>query len=237
MATLGKNWLTEKHIDFEYKKYVLLAYLEQVRKDFESICLYPSLSDLVNHYRNLVSIKENKHQLQDAFPQRLHKIDEAHLQLTYERLVEDDTLMAELEAIIEYSIPQFQHQLAEGKKIYNYVEDHLRIDPVGLMPLYPDQGYLFIRNGQQDTKVFEYTITIFQQPEEKYRGIHTHYLRSYPVSVMYTSEYIKTELLRENPSLPNPATFVIESGLTFPLEETLLPIAKRVLVKRVSAGD
>ncbi len=35
MADLNKNWLTEKYIDFEYKKYVLLAWLQEVNNNTE----------------------------------------------------------------------------------------------------------------------------------------------------------------------------------------------------------
>lgn len=42
---------------------------------------------------------------------------------------------------------------------------------------------------------------------------------------------IKSDLLRYNKNLPNPATYVIESELTLPFEDTLLPLAKRTLVK------
>ena len=34
MQFLDKNWITENHIDFEYKKYVLLAYLQHVSEHF-----------------------------------------------------------------------------------------------------------------------------------------------------------------------------------------------------------
>ena len=60
MATLSKNWITEKLIDFEYKKYLLLAYLQQVSGQFDETRLYPSLSELIEHYKNVVSLRENK---------------------------------------------------------------------------------------------------------------------------------------------------------------------------------
>ncbi len=228
---LSKNWLTEKHIDFEYKKYVLLAYLKEVHDKFEANYLYPSLSELIAHYRQILSIKENKQNLKDAFPQRLQKLDMERLILSYEKIMEDDALMAELETIIDFSIPQFKLQLSEGKKIYDFVEGNLSIYPIGVMPLYPEQGYMFIKNGNADTAVYEYQITIFEQPDEKYRGIHTTYVRSYGKSFTNTYEFIKIDLIRGNQKLPNPATFVIESELTLPMEQTLLPIAKRALVK------
>lgn len=234
---LSKNWLTEKHIDFEYKKYVLLAYLKEVSGNFEANCLYPSLSDLIEHYRLMVAIKENKQQLRDSFPQRLQQFDVKHLMLTYEKMIEDDTLMAELESIIDFSIPQFKHYLAEGKKIYDFIEEHLIIYPIGVMPLTSEQGYLFIKNAETNTAVYEYQITIFQQPDEKFRGIHTTYVKSYAKSFINTYESIKIDLVRENKKFPNPATFAVESDLKLPLEQTLLPIAKRALVKRVSATE
>lgn len=234
---LSKNWLTEKHIDFEYKKYVVLAYIKEVSENFEANLLFPSLSELVEHYRQLVSIKENKQHLKDAFPQRMQQVDMERFLINYKKIVEDDALMAELESIIDYSIPQFKHSLSEGKKIYDFIEEHLSISPVGVMPLYPEQGYLFIKNATADTIVYEYQITIFQQPDEKYRGIHTTYVKSYTKSFVNTYEYIKTDLVRENKNLPNPAAFAVESDLKLPLEQTLLPIAKRALVKKVSAGE
>jgi hypothetical protein len=234
---LSKNWLTEKHIDFEYKKYVLLAYLKEVSGNFEENRLYPSLSELVEHYRQLLSIKENKQHLKDAFPQRLQQMDMERLMLSYEKIIEDDALMAELQSIIEFSIPQFKYSLVEGKKIYDFIEEHISISPVGVMPLYPEKGYMFIKNADADTIVYEYQITIFQQPDEKYRGIHATYVKSYTKSFINTYEYIKTDLVREYKNLPNPATFAIESEMRLPLEQTLLPIAKRALVKKVSAGE
>lgn len=234
---LSKNWLTEKHIDFEYKKYVVLAYIKEVSENFEANRLYPSLSELVEHYRQLISIKENKQHLKDAFPQRMQQVDMERFLISYEKMVEDDALMAELESIIEYSIPQFKHSLSEGKKIYDFIEEQLNILPVGVMPLCPEQGYMFIKNASADTVVYEYQITIFQQPDEKYRGIHTTYVKSYTKSFVNTYEYIKTDLVRENKNLPNPAAFAVESDLKLPLEQTLLPIAKRALVKKVSAGE
>ena len=231
---LSKNWLTEKHIDFEYKKYVLLAYLKEVSENFEANRLYPSLAELVEHYRQMVSIKENKQHLRDTFPQRLQQVSLQNLILTYEKMIQDDALMAELESIINFSIPQFLGYLKEGKKIYDFIEEQLVIYPVGVMPLTNEHGYMFIKNASTDTKVYEYQITIFQQPDEKYRGIHTTYIKSYSKNFINTYESIKTELVRENHNLPNPATFAIESELKLPLEQTLLPIVKRALVKKIS---
>ena len=231
---LNKNWVTEKLIDFEYKKYILLAYLKQVNSNFEENKLYPSLSELIEHYKLLISIKENKQNLIGSFPQRVQKFDAENFRIVYEKIIQDDAIMSEVENIINYSLPKFEHYLAEGKNIYDFIEEQLHIYPVGVIPLYPEQGYLFLKDGTNaDTKVYQYQITVFEQSDEKYRGIHTEYIQSYSKSIINTFESIKTDLIRKNKKFPNPATFAIETEMVFPLEESLLPIAKRVLVKHV----
>ena len=233
---LSDNWLTEKHIDFEYKKYVLLAWLQHVSERFEETRLYPALSELVKHYRNLVSLREQKKQLYGAFPEKLTQTDLQQFKLVYDKLTGDDQLMQELEQIIQFSIPRFEQQLGEGKKLYDMLESKLKIQPVGIVPLHTDAGYLFLANGNsKETAVFEYQITIFDQPDERYRAISLQYVAAYEKTLRHTYENIKQDLLKYNSHLPNPATYVIESGLTLPLDETLLPIAKRYLVKYLSA--
>ncbi|HZZ74432.1 MAG TPA: hypothetical protein VFE04_00820, partial [Puia sp.] len=50
-----------------------------------------------------------------------------------------------------------------------------------------------------------------------------------------TYEQIKSELLNLKPDMPNPAVYAIETPLQFPLDETLLPVAKRSLVRYISS--
>jgi len=234
MVTLGDDWLTEKHIDFEYKKYVLLAFLQQVEKDFELQKLYPSLREIIKHYNQVKAIKERKEELYNSFPAKATDIDTEKMQLVYEKIFHDNRLMHELESIINFSIPHLENHLAEGKKIYDAIESQLNIFPVGVIPLSSKEGYLFIRDGKNaDTNVYEYDITFFEQSDAKYRGIHTEYVKTWETDLSMTYQYIKLELLKEKQNIPNPATYAIESEWVVPLEETLLPIAKRCLLKFV----
>lgn len=237
MEKLNKDWITEKHIDFEYKKYVLLAYLQHVSEDFTEARLYPSLSELVAHYRNLISLREHKKNMYESFPERMASADLNNFKVMYEKILEDDQLMQEIENIITFSIPQFEKQLAEGKKIYDFLESKINIFPVGIVPLQLNEGYLFLKKGKEkDTQVYEYQITLFENPDEKYRGIYTQFVCTYEKSFHNTFEGIKADLIRYHRKLPNPATYVIETELSIPLEETFLPMAKRTLMKYVGNG-
>ena len=237
MNSLNKNWITEKYIDFEYKKYILLAYLQHVSESFTENKLYPYLADLVEHYRNLKFLRESKKNLFEKFPGRISKADFEQFQLIYEKIVEDDNIMREIENIIDFSMPHMEHYLRDGKKIYDFVEEHVNIFPVGVVPLMNESGYLLLKmQSDLETRVYEYQVSIFENPDERFRGIHIHYMKSYEKSLLNTFESIKSDLIRYHKNMPNPATYVIESLVDIPFEETFLPIAKRVLVKRLAGS-
>src|SRR5471030_967793 len=106
MKELSKNWFIEGSIDFEHKKYILLDYLQEINRHFDKSRLYPNLTDLIFHFNNLMYFKKNKIMLQQAFPQRLSKADLDAVTLTYQKIVDDDNSMKEIELIIAYALQQ-----------------------------------------------------------------------------------------------------------------------------------
>ncbi|WP_295799794.1 hypothetical protein [Mucilaginibacter sp.] len=235
MKSLGINWFIEGSIDFEYKKYILLDYLQEINRYFDKSKLYPNLTDLIFHYNNLLYFKKNKSMLQQAFPQRLTQADIAAVKLTYQKIVDDDSSMREIEQIIAYALQKMDPAIQTGKEIYDFVESQLNIDPVGIVPLQPFNGYFSLRNGRQRTNfIYEYNITIFENKDDKYRGININFIDTYEESILNTPEALKLNLIRRNQYMPNPAVYYVQSDITFPLEQTLLPVAKRSLVKYIS---
>jgi hypothetical protein len=235
MKSLSETWFAEGYIDFELKKYTLLAYLQHVNSYFNQNKLYPQLADIIFHYNNIVAFRENRRFLQDHFPKQLTEINIKELQVEYERIIEDNELMKELEEIVHYSAQKIKSAIQNGTEIYEFVEDKLTIEPVGIIPLDTNEGYLLINDGRFNTTVaYQYHLTIFEKHDEKYRGIRTDFVHQWIRSVSNTSENIKAELIRNRKELPNPAVYNIETALAYPMEETLLPIAKRSFVKYIS---
>jgi hypothetical protein len=235
MKELSINWFIEGSIDFEYKKYILLDYLQEINRHFDKSKLYPNLTDLIFHFNNLLYFKKNKSMLQQAFPQRLTQADIEAVKLTYQKIVDDDSSMKEIEMIITYALQKMDPAIQTGKEIYDFVESRLNIDPVGIVPLLPYNGYFSLRNGKQKTHgIYEYNITIFENKDDKYRGINIHFIDTYEESITKTPEAVKLDLIRRNKHMPNPAVYYVQSDIAFPLEQTLLPVAKRSLVKFIS---
>ena len=235
MKNLKSDWLTEGIIDFEYKKYILLAYLKEVRHNFSLNRLYPFLSDLVFHFRNLHRIQSNKMMIYEQFPGNISRADFEKLQLSYKKIIEDDDIMKEISDIIEFAMIHFKDLLEEGKGIYEFVEESIELVPIGVSPLYDREGYLLVEEEKNpQLEVYRYQITIFESADEKYQGVHTRLLEILEKSVTTTYEYVKLMLVKRYKDLPNPATYLLTSKFTFPHNATLLPVAKRLLVKYIN---
>lgn len=235
MEVLEQNWLTKGLMDFEYKKYILLAYLQKVKQNFNDLKLYPFLSDLAFHHKNLIQLKSHKSLIYQNFPKEITKAEFKKLKIHYKKLVEDDQIMELIEQILGFAMPKMEGLIEEGKDIYENVEENVSIESIGITPLYNQEGYFFINQTfEKETKIFQYHITVFESANEKYRGINTVFIKNVRNKIGRSFEQIKLELVKNRQNLPNPATFLINVDIFCPFEETVMPIAKRLLVKHLS---
>ena len=235
MEHLSANWLTEHLIDFEYKKYTLLAYLKSVKEKFHHHLLYPQLGELIFHYNNLQKLKANKNIIFDQFPKLATSIDLKNLNINYQKVVDDDEIMKEISDIIEYALPSFDKTINYGRELYDFVEENLSIDEVGLMPIYRREGYLLVSEEcRAETKIFRYKMSMLEHDDELYSLVNTTYLSTEVQSISYTANHIKLKLMSLIKDLPNPATYLVTSKWSFPIEETILPITKRWLIRTIN---
>ncbi len=233
---LAANWLTENHIDFEYKKYMLLAYLQGVEKEYKHSRIYPWLSEVIEHYRNLMLVKNNAESMKKGFHKELKGIDWQKLQFIYEEKEEDLELIRELREIIEYSIPLFYQYVSSGKKIYDYVEENLFMQTVGITPLNNKEGYLLLHTDEaRNIHVFQYCLSFLEDAHEYLKSLSTEHIDTYNASVNWGYEQVKSDLISKRKELPNPAVYAIKCKVTVPFQETLLPIVKRYFAGKIAA--
>jgi hypothetical protein len=234
---LSETWFVEGTIDFELQKYRLLAYLRDVDALFGKRQLYPQLSDVIFHHDNLIAFRKNKQFLQDSFPKRMSDIDLRKAEVIYEKLLQDGELMDELERITSYALHRMRKTIDTGAELYDEVEQAMLISPVGILPVYKDEGYLLLRWGTHaETRAYSYTVTLFEQGDARYKGLRMQYLDTWPKSMVYTPQHIKTEIIRANTALHNPAVYSLETSLSLPLAETILPVAKRMFIKYLATA-
>jgi hypothetical protein len=238
MTTLTQNWLTEGLVDFEYKKYVLLSYLQEVGKNFDEKKLYPRLSELVEHYNSIKLFKEQKLSAAKDFPKEVSRMDFEKFKLEYKEVYGEDELLKEIDSIVDFALPEIESKLGLGKELYEEVEHKMEVFPVGIIPMRTDEGYFFLSDFLKKwVNVYYFQFSIFENAQEKFRGIHTKFLFNYNISISDTYESVKYQLIEQNNKLPNPATYAVEFKESYPLPETMLPIAKRRLVRYISSPE
>jgi len=239
-------------MDVEFKKYVLLAYLKSCSEHFKEQKLYPQLSDLVRHYQNLHDLGyQNLHDLgnnldslQKAFPKELAGFDFAKLQLEFEQLNNNEEYISTITEIMQFAIPSIQYTIEEGRGVYDAVEKHIEISPVGIIPVYNQEGYLLLHQEMNsDVHVYQYHHSVVTQSNQNMRSLALNYLCKEVKSLANPIEQIKLNLIKRFKlnlikrfkELPTPATFLCLSKVSLPVVETFLPVAKRLMITKVLA--
>ncbi|MCS6978997.1 MAG: hypothetical protein N2050_02640 [Flavobacteriales bacterium] len=228
---LSPTWITDGHVDLEYKSYVILGYLQSVAAYFRSHRLYPVLADLIQHYKDLQNLKD-KAELFESGTATVSGVDWEKLLLIYEKKMPESQVMEELMDIVSFAIPHFAESIQEGRVRYEEAEKLIALEAVGVMPLHQDEGYVILEDQENaENRVYSYHVTLYEKPGEKFKAIHTAYVSSYPTSLRYHFRQIKQELIRERPDWPNPAVFGAVSVKPLPFYETFFPIVRRLLAE------
>ncbi len=237
MKSLDYNWITEGILDSEYKKYVLLDYLQHCRQSFEARKLYPPMSELIGHLDAAIKLRSGLSEMDGQFPRRVVGFDLQTGQVLREQAQPDYESLGTVAEIIGFAIPEMSEALEEGKLVYHYAENQIEIQPVGLVPMHVQDGYLMLYNEPcADVFIYQYSSSVLTTSLENFRTLRVQYLGSQVRSLANTFESIKQELLRRFREWPNPATYLCLSHVPLPLEETFLPISKRLLMKNLASA-
>ena len=153
MKKLNKNWITEKHLDFEYKKYVLLAYLESVSKSFSQSMLYPYYADLKEHYNDLTNLQDCMEAVFDKCPKAISGFNWEQMAVLYNQ-TSKKKWVEDLDKILDFSLSKITSHLKDGETIFDFLQGHIQIRPVGIAPLNNNEGYFFLTNIKENNVKF-----------------------------------------------------------------------------------
>jgi len=234
-SPLSLNLFTKVQDDLEKRQYIILGELKKISTEFQYYKVYPHLSELIQLNNTLKEITNRLSDLRSKFPKRIGKVDWVNQTIEHEVVFVDGTDLAAVEDLIEWALPHIQSVIQEGISIHEFVEDDLKIEHVGILPNYREEGYFFLPdNRKQKLKLFRFEVSIFQSSEDQYRSLKTTFLKALKQgSAMLSPGSIKLDLIREVKELPNPATFSFDTRLDFSFQQTLLPVAKRKLMQTI----
>ncbi len=217
--------------DPEAARYRILAGLQDARRAFARSRVYPFLADLIRVRRGLTAFLEGLDQFREARPGRVTGIDWEAGTLIYDADESEPPLLAA--DLAAWALPILTEAVEEGRTLFEFVDDHAALEAVGLLPSYQAEGYLLVPGAAGRLVALRYAVSILADEHGRYR-----LLRTSPVPVdlppMAPPRAWKEALIEADPALPNPATYRLNTDLAFPVEETMLPIAKRKLLRLVT---
>jgi hypothetical protein len=234
---LKDNWITDGWMDYEYKKYILLAFLSKCKEQFQETRLYPPISELMGHYQSLNELRSDLEKLKKSFPKEVSSINWKKLMFDYQEATLNDETIAVMQDIISFAIPQISETLKEGQDIYNFVEDQLEFSPVGLLPVYVNDGFFFIRQANSNVvHIYQYHYSMITHQGEQLRSLSTEFIETQSTSLHYPVEEIKADLNKRSSEMPNSPAWYCVSRMSFPIRETILPVTKRLLIRELSTA-
>ncbi|MEO6287102.1 MAG: hypothetical protein ABIN80_08710 [Dyadobacter sp.] len=210
-----------------------MAYLQHIDSEFTQNRLHPHLPELKYHFNSCINIQANKSQIKTSIPKNLTGINIQRLRLEYEETHQDDPYLEDLNYMLDFAIDRFSKSIDEGTERFNEVEENVKISPVGIVPLRLQEGYLlFLHTFQPLVSIFEYQLALYNEMKQRY--LKTTFVETVRIGIGNTVSQIKVDLTKKNKSLPNPATYVVESRYEYPLQETLLPVAEKLMLREIN---
>ena len=233
MAALDLEMFTNGVQDMEGARYRILAAINAAATQFRRNNLYPGLGDVIEITSILETIKENQDQYTKVLPSRLTGVDFENKALKFETVEAAPETIDRMFELIDWAMPPLKVLADEGVAMFDFVNQSLSIDVVGIMPMYRDEGYAFVSDPRDDKfHVLRYELSLYSHEEDSYRAMKTHEVETYSTKdVEHTPEDVKLKLAEVHEDLPNPATYMVDTELDFPFESTILPVAKRKLMK------
>ncbi|HEX9657118.1 MAG TPA: hypothetical protein VGB89_09445 [Bacteroidota bacterium] len=235
MASLNLSMFTSGNQDLEWRQYQIQQGLKEAYDEFSRNRLYPTLRDLIDLHNAVADLLQKLDDMEEHLPRSLKEVNLVEGKLVYDSLPHGGTDMDDLATLITWAIPLLKHAIEEGMEIYNFVDEHVSIDQVGILPVYLEEGYWFVPDKKLSfLYLLRYEVSLFSSTTERYRALKTRILESIEEPRLHRSpESYKHGLMERYPDLPNPATFLSETDIDFPFQETMLPVAKRKLMARV----
>ncbi len=216
-------------VDPEAARYRILSGLQRARRAFRTYRAYPSLGRLVTLHAGLRALLDGAERVERSTAGPAIGVD-----WDAGRVVHAGAPAPLAVGLARWALPQIVETLEEGRALYEFASEHADLAAVGLVPPYRDEGYLVVRDGQEGVRAIRYRVSALTGQDGRYRSLRTADV-AVALDPLAPPHSWKAALVAVAPDLPAPATFRLDADLDLPLDETLLPVAKRKLLGLVQA--
>jgi len=157
MKNLKPYWFLESPIDTEHKYYMLMSFLVNLKKSFQTKNFVKKFKELLTIKRDLESFDKST----EFSPKTLSKMTEEERDLVYTILDKNLDNIAEVESVVKNSIQTIEAFLEENSFFYEKYNSLVNVESYCAKYNLWDQGFLVIRkNDEEYMKVFTWFFSI-----------------------------------------------------------------------------
>jgi hypothetical protein len=234
MNNLSIKSIINPEQDSELTTYKILGTLKEYLANIRKNKIYPGLSELIGLAVRLENLRKSYTKPIDS-DNDLYILGERIS--TSEELQPADNYAEETDESTEYInwvISQINPILDEGIAVYDFVDQNMELKLVNGDPLYKKEGYLIVPDNRTSVyNIFKFTSIYIESEKYPDRSVKTEFIQSISADGEYNIRNNYNSLLEYvgNRALP---VYICETELDFPFEETILQIAKKKLLSRLS---
>lgn len=239
METLNLSTFIKAAEDIEFSKYKVLSILRRYSEALHKNKLYPALGELISIKNELDLLLEQMSLFDPEFVLNLN-FSEFSEDLSKKNTFECDIDgLNKVASFINWTMPKISEAIDEGKAIFDFVDENITISEIGVLPLYKNEGYFFIPDAKNDLlKIYRFDMSLFSTKDNPLRTLKTKLvdlmsLQSDEAQSIYDLKY---NLIQKFTDLPNPACYYFNTDIDFPFGDTILPVAKRKLVRTLASA-
>lgn len=221
--------------DEEIIKYKVLSSLQNHISLFRKNKLYPSLTELVNtivKLENLINMPLEIKETESNLPSSPYEEEIVFSEFNIDDIDEED----EFSELVKWAIIHVNAAIDEGIPIYEFVEEHLNIIRINGTIINNDEGYLIVPDKTKGAvNIYFFDSVHYHTGKTPIRSIKIKFLqRMFEEDLIYKTQDPSIKTIMDFIGDRHASVFLCQSELDLPFEETILPLAKKKLLKQVS---
>lgn len=201
--------------DPERSRYLLLNKFKFCQKELNETRLYPTYQMLINLYSQLTDIMTNHNRIfnkeyTDAITEQ--ESEEKHMLINNE--------IEKSFELMHWSFAHLNRLLENGKAIYDFVDESITIESIGIYSIYNTDGYFILPdNRERVLRILKYSRNLYKILKTKEVANRRMTLITIPNTVL------KNEMISDD--IINQIIYMLDTELNFSYSHTILPVAKR----------
>jgi hypothetical protein len=221
--------------DFEASQYSILQNLKDYRNDLKNFKLFPAFDYLKDLTEELETVLIRKACIKECSPVRKIKFELPDNQdvIDANKFIESE--MVKIWNLIEWGYDIISPIYEEACILYFFVEQNIKLLAIEESAGYEDSGCLLIPNNKSEELNF-YKFSNFIKTDNP-KIIEASLVESIEFNDVLHNDLdaIGDKLVINFPELTNSRVYAVKTELDFPFNESILPVAKRILAAELSA--